>query len=90
MRKINIPRVCSQRPSGLCATPCPHQMPCGNATSHEYRTDIRTKTGVSKHVTEMRTSVTAGVETAIMSLCQWQTYLLFVLLELLAILIRSY
>lgn len=51
--------------------PRPHQMPRGNATSHEYRTDtFGAKTGVSNHVTEMRTSVTAGVETAIMNPCQ--------------------
>jgi len=61
MRKINIPRVFSQRPSGLCVATRPHQILCGNATSHEYRTDrFRVKTGMSNHVT-------AGVETTIMN-----------------------
>lgn len=47
------PRMLSERPSGLCATPRPHQMPCGNATSHEYRADtFRVKTGVSKTMSQ--------------------------------------
>ena len=51
--KINIPRIYSQRLFGFCAILRPHQMPCGNATSHEYRTDtFRAKTGMSNHVTE--------------------------------------
>lgn len=47
------PRIYSERPSGLCATLRPHQMPCENATSHEYSIDtFRAKTDVSNHVTE--------------------------------------
>lgn len=51
------PRMFSETFWTLCvrgATPRPHQMPYGNATSHEYRTDtFRAKTDVSNHVTEI-------------------------------------
>jgi len=35
-REINIPRVHSPTFRSVCATPRPHEMPRGNATSHEY------------------------------------------------------
>lgn len=55
-------------PSGVYATSRPHQMPRGNATSHEYRTDIRCFTREQTCRTtsyQNCTAVAAGVEITI-------------------------
>lgn len=49
-------------PSGVYATLRPHQMPRGNATSHEYCTDtFHARTNASNYIAELSRSVETAI-----------------------------